>query len=257
VKRLLLVTGLVFGLWYSGWAEEVTLTYLGHSCFTLQAGGGPLLMIDPYGTPIRYPALPKAADVVLITHGHIDHCPWCHGEKDRVLGDPLVVWPFDEQGRGKEGRWQLTDWLTVDFVEATHVTKAGHGQGLVCLFAFDLGGIRFAHLGDLGRPLSQDRVAALGEVEVLMIPVGGYFTIDAAEAIQVIKQLPTVRVVLPMHYYVEGYCPWRVIAPIDGFLNLIRAEGWTIRELDAPQVSLSPDTLPESVEIWVLPFLTE
>ena len=76
-----------------------------------------------------------------------------------------------------------------------------------------MGGIRFAHLADLGRPLSQDQIAALGEVEVLMIPVGGYFTIDAAEAIQVINQLPSVRVVLPMHYYVEGYCPWRVIAP--------------------------------------------
>ena len=92
---------------------------------------------------------------------------------------------------------------------------------------------------------------------MLLIPVGGYFTIEATEAIQVINQLPSVRVVLPMHYYVEGYCPWRVIAPIDGFLNLIRAEGWLIRELDAPQVSLSPDTLPESVEIWVLPFLTD
>ena len=173
MKRLLLVTGLAFGLWLSGWAEKVTLTYLRHSCFTLQAGGGPILMIDPYGTPTRCPALPKPADVVLITHGHIDHCPWCYGEKDRVLGTPILVWPFDEQGRVKEGRWRLADWLTVDFVEATHVTKDGRGEGLVCLFAFDLGGIRFAHLGDLGRPLTEDQIEALGSVQVLMIPVGG------------------------------------------------------------------------------------
>ena len=208
-------------------------------------------------TPIRCPALPKPADVVLITHGHIDHCPWCYGEKDRVLGTPILVWPFDEQGRVKEGRWRLADWLTVDFVEATHVTKDGHGEGLVCLFAFDLGGIRFAHLGDLGRPLTEDQIEALGSVQVLMIPVGGYFTIDAAEAIQVIKQLPTVRVMLPMHYYVEGYCPWKEMAPIDGFLHLVRAEGWPIRRFDSASVVLSLDVLPDSVEVWVLPFLGE
>ncbi len=58
MKRLLLVTGLAFGLWLSGWAEKVTLTYLRHSCFTLQAGGGPILMIDPYGNayPLSRPA---------------------------------------------------------------------------------------------------------------------------------------------------------------------------------------------------------
>ena len=257
MKKLVMAVGLVLALGVGLAAGEVVLAYLGHSCFTLQDEAGHIVMIDPYARYVPYPALPKLADVVLITHGHIDHCPWCYGEKDRVLGKPILVWPFDKQGRVMEKRWRITDWLVVDFVGATHVTKAGHGQGSVCLFAFDLGGVRFAHLGDLGRPLDEDQIAALGEVEVLMIPVGGYFTIDAAEAVQVIKQLPSVRIVLPMHYYVEGYCPWKEIAPLDGFLAKARAEGWTVRELDSPSVSLTPETLPDSVEVWVLPFATE
>jgi len=257
MRRMGVLAVAIFALGAPVVAGEVTITYLGHSCFALQEAGGPIVMIDPYATYVPYPGLPKPADVVLITHGHIDHCPWCHGEKDRVEGDPALVWPFDKQKRVMEGRWRITDWLTADFVEATHVTLAGGGQGLVCLFAFELGGIRFAHLGDLGRPLSEEQIAALGEVEVLMIPVGGQFTIAAAEAIQVIKGLPSVRVVLPMHYFVPDYCPWDQLATIDGFLALARAEGWTIVESESAQVILSPETLPESLEVWPLPYASE
>ncbi len=255
--RTVFLIGFILGSLGGGLAAGVEITYLGHSCFTLEYQGK-TVMIDPYASYVPYPALPKPADVVLITHGHIDHCPWCYGEKDRVLGNPILVWPFDKKKRVMEGTWKITDWLKgVAFVEATHVTKSGHGQGLVCMFAFDLGGVRFAHLGDLGRPLSLKQIEALGDVQVLMIPVGEYFTIDAAEAVQVIKQLPSVRVVLPMHYYVEGYCPWKEIAPLDGFLELARKEGWTVREFDSPRVTVSPETLPEKVEVWVLPFATE
>lgn len=257
VGKPMVVVGLVLAMGAGLAAGEVILTYLGHSCFTLQDEAGHIVMIDPYATYVPYPALPKPADVVLITHGHIDHCPWCYGEKDRVLGDPILVWPFDKQDRVMEKRWRITDWLAVNFVEATHVTKEGHGQGLVCLFAFDLEGVRFAHLGDLGRPLTEEQIAALGEVQVLMIPVGGHFTIDAAEAVEVVKQLPSVRAVLPMHYYVEGYCPWKEIAPIDGFLEEAREEGWAVVEKDSAKVTLSPEALPQTVEVWVLPYATE
>ncbi len=58
-------------------ADQVEVEYLGHSCFSLQANAGPVIIIDPYGTFVPYPALPRAADVVLMTHGHIDHCPYC------------------------------------------------------------------------------------------------------------------------------------------------------------------------------------
>lgn len=238
-------------------ANEVTIDYLGHSCFTITDSDGTIVMIDPYGTYVPYPALPKEADVVLITHGHIDHCPYCYGENDRVLGDPEIVWPFDEEGRVVEGEWksESIEGLTVDFVEATHVTRKGGGQGLVCLFSFEVDDVRFAHFADLGRPLNEEQIEALGDVEVLFIPVGGGPTIDAAEAVEVIKQLPTVKVAIPMHYFVKGLCPWEDMKPIDGFIRLAKAESeWTVRELDTSQATVSTDTLPETLEVWALEY---
>jgi L-ascorbate metabolism protein UlaG (beta-lactamase superfamily) len=242
IVALALVLGLVVGAW-----GAVTVTYLGHSCFTIESEGGFVVMIDPYGTYVPYPALPRAADVVLITHGHIDHCPMCFGEEDRILGDPLIIWPFGSDGRVREGQWKLTDGLSAVFVEATHVTASGGGHGLVCLFSFELDGIRFAHLGDLGRPLTAEQIAALGEVDVLFVPVGGAYTIDAAEAIGVIEQLDTVSVVFPMHYLVDGITPWTDLDPLATFVDLLPNE-WAVRVPEAEIVTL--DELPETIEVW-------
>lgn len=236
-------------------AGEITITYLGHSCFTIQIEGGPAVMIDPYATYVPYPALPKPTDIVLITHGHIDHCPWCFGEEDRVTGDPELVWPFDQEGRITEGR-RTVDGLVLQLIAASHVTKSGGGQGLVCLFSFEVDGVRFAHLGDLGPLLNEGQIEALGDVDVLFIPVGGFATIDAAEAVRVIEQLPTVKVAIPMHYYVEGYCPWKDFAPVDDFLTQAEAE-WTVRQIGGSQVTISKSTLPETAEVWAMDFATE
>lgn len=90
-----------------------------------------------------------------------------------MTGDPIVVWPFGQDGRVREGRWRITQGVTVNSVEASHVTAGGGGQGLMCLFSFELGGVHFAHLGDVGTTLTESQIQALGDVEVLFIPVGG------------------------------------------------------------------------------------
>lgn len=251
MRKVWLVSGLVAVFLVPAFAaDEVSITYLGHACFTVTAVDGTVVMIDPYGTYVPYPALPKEADVVLITHGHVDHCPYCFKENDRVLGDPEIVWPFDEEGRVREGERTIIAGLTVKFIEATHVTKKGGGQGLVCLFNFEIDGIHFVHLGDLGQPLTEDQIEALGDVEVLFIPVGGTATIDAAEAITVIESLPSVRVAIPMHYYVSRYCPWP-FDRVDVFLDKAEAK-WPVQRKGVSQVSVSTETLPEETEVWLL-----
>jgi len=226
----------------------VDITFYGHSCFTVMPESGLVIMIDPYGSYVPYPGLPAAADVVLMTHGHIDHCPYCFGARDRVTGDPMVVWPFGDNDRVREGRWKLTDELSAVFVEASHVTASGGGQGLVCLFSFEVDGIRFAHLGDVGRTLTTAQVAALGDVDVLFVPVGGVFTIDAEEAVEVIQQLPSVRAVFPMHYMVSGITPWTDLAPVSTFLASI-PDGWAVEVPDSDTVVIG--TLPDTVTVYV------
>ena len=244
--------GITVGL--ASFGEQVTVTYLGHSCFTIQSGDGPIIMIDPYASYVPYPALPQPADVVLMTHAHVDHCPQSYGENDRYTGDPVEVFPWDAQGRIQEGNWRITDDLLVRFIEASHVTLAGEGQGFVSLFSFEVGGIRFAHLGDLGRILTSSQITALGDVDVLFIPVGGAYTIDAAEALTVIAQLPSVKIVFPMHYYVEDITPWPDIAPLADF-TLVAEAIVEVIDQETHQVVIDSNALPEPVEVWVLEYL--
>jgi L-ascorbate metabolism protein UlaG (beta-lactamase superfamily) len=123
------------------------------------------------------------------------------------------------------------------------------------MFSFEIDGIKFAHLGDLGRILTSDQIEALNDVDILFLPVGGAYTIDAAEAMTVIAQLPSVKVVFPMHYYVEGYCPWPEIAPLDDF-TLVAEVLYTVSEIEDFKTVLDTDTLPRSVEVWILDYET-
>ncbi len=235
-------------------AESVRVDYLGHSCFTIQAEDGPVIMLDPYASYVPFPALPQPADIVMMTHAHIDHCPPCFGEADRVIGDPTIVAPWDNQGRVREGNWRISDDLVVSFIEASHVTATGGGAGYVSLFSFEVGGIRFAHLGDLGKILTGSQISALGDVDVLLLPVGGAYTINAAEALTVIAQLPSVKIVLPMHYRVEGITPWPDIALLSQFTTVASAL-YPVIEQPASYAEVDSDALPESAEVWVLPHM--
>ena len=256
VRRLIgvLLSLLIGG---SAVASEVTVTFLGHSCFTIQELGGPIVMIDPYGRYVPYPALPRPADIVLITHFHIDHCPYCYGENDRVEGDPIVVYGLDESGRCREkippATWLITETFQTSAIEASHVTANGGGQGYVCMFSFEVGGIRFAHLGDLGTTLSSAQRSALSNVDVLFIPVGGAYTLNAAEAMTVVAQLPSVRVAIPMHYYVDGFTPWSAMQPVSTFTALAGLM-YPVEEIDGSSVVLDSNDLTDATEVWVLDY---
>jgi len=259
VKRLIFLLLLLL-LGASALSEDVEVAYLGHSCFTIQAEGGPIVMIDPYASYVPYPALPKPADIVLMTHQHIDHCPPCYGEFDRVDGDPILVYRWTDDGRCNEklppGALVITEDFKTQVIEGSHVTVSGGGQGWVCMFSFEIGGIRFAHLGDLGRILNASQMQALADVDVLFLPVGGAFTIDAAEALTVIAQLPAVKVVLPMHYHVDGITPWASMAPLSDFTRVADVL-YTVREIGDSTVSVDADALPSSTEIWILDYARE
>ena len=159
--------------------KEVTVTYHGHACFTLECGGY-RAVLDPYadGMVPGCPPLSLEAEAVLCSHDHGDHASVqvvC--VKDTDLAVPYTVENLDTPHDDREG--------------------ALRGRNLVRIFDFD--GCRIAHLGDLGTVPGPDILAKLKNVDCMMIPVGGFFTIGPEEA-QTIIQLTEPSVVIPMHY---------------------------------------------------------
>ncbi len=186
------------------------IEWFGQSTFRLTGDGAPTVVIDPYdaaaiGARRRwdYPALDGlTADLLLVTHEHADH-----NGVGAIGGDPAVV-------RSLAGTFE-TPHGTVVGVASEHDDAAGTQRGHNVMYVFDFGGLRVAHLGDLGQAgLRDEQRAALGVVDVLFVPVGGGPTIGAEAAAMVARELGA-RVVVPMHFRTERI---DFLEPVDGFM---------------------------------------
>jgi L-ascorbate metabolism protein UlaG (beta-lactamase superfamily) len=218
--------------------------WYGQSAFRLSADDV-TVAIDPFGdmTPIvgrrrwEYPPIADLrADLLLVTHEHLDH-----NGVEVVTGDPHTI-------RSTTGTFAGTPVGEVVGVASEHDEAAGTQRGPNTLFVFSLGGLRIAHLGDLGqRALRPEQLAALGQVDVLIAPVGGGPTIGAAQAWEIAEQVGA-RVVLPMHYRTERI---DFLEPVDALLGLAaRAE-----RLPEPvfELELPPDGAPPLVAVPATP----
>ncbi len=213
----------------------MTVKFLGHACFLITSSDGVRIMTDPYepggfGGQIGYGTITDEADVVLVSHDHADH-NYVQG----VPGSPTVV-------RGP----QQAVGITFEATNSFHDDTGGSQRGSNVVFALEVDGIRVCHLGDLGHALTEEQVSSIGSVDVLLVPVGGTFTIDAKGADQVIGQLQPA-VIIPMHYKTA-----RVglpIAAVDGFL----AGKDNVERLDSSSVELSVEDLTPPQRIIVLP----
>lgn len=174
----------------------MTLTWNGHSCFTFDTDEG-VVVFDPY-EPDYVPGLhlPElAADAVLCSHGHNDHC-WPQGVRmtRRAVG------------------------FTVEVVDTFHDGEGGSLRGENKVHIVDVHGFRLAHLGDLGHVLTAEQLQAMGKIDVLLIPIGGYYTIDALQAKEVCDLLQP-RIIVPMHYR-KGEMGFDLIAEPEAFTDL-------------------------------------
>jgi L-ascorbate metabolism protein UlaG (beta-lactamase superfamily) len=179
------------------------VTWLGHSCFLLEGKDGISLLIDPFHEDeVGYGLPPVRADIVLISHDHLDHNNALAAGRDaKVISSP--------------GKYNCRE-VDILGIESCHDAEDGLLRGANTIFCFALDGIRVCHLGDLGRALNRDHVKAIGAVDLLFLPVGGRYTIDAAGANEVMEQLnPTVAV--PMHYKTRALS--FDLDPVDGFLR--------------------------------------
>lgn len=170
----------------------VRLAWYGHSMFLLQSPGGIDILTDPHsGIGYPEPALPEV-DLVVTSHDHSDH------NKVEVAGSGVRVLKGAQDG----------DWVNIDeTVDDVHVRtiptfhddQQGEQRGRNSMFLFEVAGLRLLFAGDLGHVLTDEQIAAAGDVDVLLLPVGGHFTIGPAEATQVVEQIKP-RFAVPMHY---------------------------------------------------------
>lgn len=203
------------------------ITWLGHASFLIESGEKKLVT-DPYDKiGLEFPAV--AADVVTTSHSHFDHCA-----TDKVGGTPKVI-----SGTGK---FEETPFVIMGFA-TYHDESKGSERGDNTVYVIEAEGLRVCHLGDLGHQLSDDEAVKFGRVDVLMVPVGGNYTIDAAGAAQVVEVL-NPKIVLPMHYKVPGLS--LPISSVVDFTNRFK----TVRETEV--LDITGNTLPMETEILVL-----
>lgn len=172
------------------------ITWYGHSCFKLDSGDGSIVF-DPY-VPEKVPGLslpPITADAVICSHGHDDH--------NYAQGVTLS---------GNKPAFAVTQ------IKTYHDDKKGALRGENLITAVDTEGMRVVHMGDIGQLLDTEQIEELGKVDVLLIPVGGYYTVDASAAAMIVSVLRP-RIVIPMHYRGDGF-GFDVLAKVEPFARL-------------------------------------
>ncbi|MFO7638704.1 MAG: MBL fold metallo-hydrolase [bacterium] len=211
------------------------LKWLGHSAFLLEAADGTRVLTDPYVAgsyegAVRYGPIAEVVNGVTVSHDHPDHAGY-----STLPGNPRRV---NGTGEFSVGAFAIRGHHT------WHDNENGAKRGPNVVYVFEADGLRVCHCGDLGHLPGSDTVAAIGRVDVLLVPVGGLYTIDAAGAHEVARLL-RARVVVPMHFKTAalGFG----IAPVDEFL----ADQPRVKRLGEAEVELDPGALPEESEIWL------
>ncbi len=240
VQGLLLFVVVVF--WSSLSFGEVTIKWFGHSCFLIESSQGTKILTDPLGEETGYPLPEVMPDIITISHEHFDH-----NYVRPYRGKPKVIRGLTPDARDWEKIEETIKDVTVSNVFTYHDNKSGKKDGLNSIFIFQLEQLKIVHLGDLGHLLTEEQVKTLGEIDVLLIPIGGVVTIDPFEATDVLEQLRP-KVTIPMHYR----------TPICTFMfystkNFIK-DKTNVRQAEGNTIKVSKDNLPNSPEIVILDY---
>jgi L-ascorbate metabolism protein UlaG (beta-lactamase superfamily) len=205
---------------------------LGHSCFRIK-GSRAVVITDPFPPDLGYSLGKPTASIVTVSHQHPSHS-YIQG----IGGEPRIV-------RGP-GEYEISGVLIIG-IATFHDAEGGRKRGKNTVYLMEVDGISVCHLGDLGHVLTSEQVEEIGNVDVLLLPVGGVSTIDAAMAAEVIRQLEP-KAVVPMHYKTPLIS--RELEPVEKFLKEMGME-----QIDPlPKLSLTKSSLPVSTQVFLLSF---
>ena len=217
------------------------ITYLGHSSFKLR-GKNASVVIDPFDGGVVGLSYPKvAAEIVVVSHDHPDH-----NAVDKVYGTAVREKPFLIAAPGE----YEVNGISVFGFSVWHDKKEGAERGKNMISVVHVDDVVVAHLGDLGHTLSDKIVEEMGQIDVLLVPVGGHYTIGPGDAVKVTTQIEP-SIVVPMHYKVAGMKEaFDALEPVEGFLKEMGVSD-VRRETKLTVTALS---LPEDREVVVLTY---
>ncbi|MDY6794313.1 MAG: MBL fold metallo-hydrolase [Actinomycetota bacterium] len=213
----------------------VRISWLGHAMFIVEDNSGHRLVTDPYDDHVGYPLPDIEADIVLVSHDHLDH-----SNVAIVKGDPTVV-------RNPESM-QIED-IAIEGFPTYHDASEGSERGDNIVFRWRMEGLTFVHLGDIGHLMEKSLAEELSGIDVLFVPVGGTFTIDDAQAAETVEALKP-RIAIPMHFKNDacGF-PIKTVQP---FLSRFSSAA----KLGKPSVRVSGQDLPEPTRVLVLDYMS-
>jgi len=210
------------------------ITWLGQSCFKIQDKTGTeglTLVTDPYDSSLGFKLPNFEADIVLVSHDHYDH-----NNSDAFRGKPRVI--------KSAGEYDIKG-VMVEGVLSYHDDEQGKERGQNIIYRIEMDDITICHLGDIGHVLDNKQLERLAGIDILMIPVGGKYTVDAKKAVEIISQIEP-RIVIPMHYDVKG-----LKEPLDSVDKFVKELGLepTIEE----KLKINKKELPaEDMELVIL-----
>ncbi len=210
------------------------ITWLGHSCFKIQDKNGPegtIVVTDPFDKSTGFKVPNFEADIVTVSHNHKDH-----NNAKALRGTPFIV--------NSAGEYDIKG-VMVEGVESYHDSKEGAEHGKNIIYRIEMEDLTLVHLGDLGQALDDKQLERLVGIDIVFIPVGGKYTIDAKKAVEVISQIEP-RMVIPMHYKTKDSK-----IDIDGIEKFVKEMG--VKPTYEEKLKISKKDLPqEDMELVIL-----
>ena len=208
------------------------IKWMGLASFLITSDSRTRIITDPYetGGDLSYGEIRESADIVTVSHEHFDH-----NNVAAVQGNPQIL--------RKVGEAEVKG-IRFKGVGSLHDDVGGKERGKNTIFWFDVDGVKVCHLGDLGHQLSDEQVSEIGSVDVLLVPVGGIFTIDANVATRLCNRLKP-KMIIPMHFR-DGKCRF----PIAGVDEFLRGKE-NVSRLDTSEIELRGEELPSVTQIVV------
>lgn len=220
--------------------KGITIEYFGQSSFGISDSEGMKIVTDPYDPMLGYKFPSISTQLLTVSHDHFDH------------NNVAALQGYEQLIFASTGSFTNGD-IKIKGITSWHDTTQGSERGPNTIYTYEINKIKICHLGDLGHELSVEQINSIGEVDVLMIPVGGFFTINSEEAIKVVNSI-NPKVVIPMHYGTEASRPIfeDYLAPVEDFTSKIQLKGWEIQRIDNLTLTKEMLNTMKSKNVFVL-----